>query len=180
MQSLAQNFGFEIIEWINPVDESRLTTQTDGATTSPSCLTIEIESLSRKFSLFLQNSQRYTSLETGSSQLVLIQDLPNTIGSSSFVSQARFRFQSSLKEFLISSRVRYPVVLIVTESEVGAGEDFGYSSTYREGLTVKGLLGDEILNHPATTHITYSLPIFPSDKGSIQLLKRSCCAPCRM
>lgn len=98
------------------------------------------------------------SLETGSSQLVLIQDLPNTIGSSSFVSQARFRFQSSLKEFLLSSRARHPVILIVTESEVGADEDFGYSSTYREGLSVKGLLGDEILNHPSTIHITYSFP----------------------
>jgi cell cycle checkpoint protein len=160
VQSLAENLGFEIVEWINPVDENRLTTQTDGPTTSRSYLIIETESLSRKFSLFLQSSQRYTSLETGSNHLVLIQDLPNTIGSSSFVSQTRFQFQSSLKEFLLSSRVRYPVVLIVTESEVGAGEDFGYSSTYREGLTVKGLLGDDILNHPAITHITYSI-LFP-------------------
>ena len=52
------------------------------------------------------------------------------------------------------SRVRHPVILIVTESEVGAGEDFGYSSTYRDGLTVVGLLGDDILQSPATTHIT--------------------------
>jgi len=72
------------------------------------------------------------------------------------MAQARHLFQTSLREFLNSSRVQYPVVLIVTESEVGSGEDFGYSSTYRgEGLTVKGLLGDDILNHPATTHITY-------------------------
>ena len=72
------------------------------------------------------------------------------------MAQARHLFQTSLREFLSSSRVRYPVVLIVTESEVGSGEDLGYSSTYRgEGLTVKGLLGDDILKHPATTHITY-------------------------
>lgn len=71
------------------------------------------------------------------------------------MAQIRLKFKTSLKEFLMSSRVRYPVVLIVTESEVGTGEDFGYSSTYREGLTVKGLLGDDILHHSATTHITY-------------------------
>lgn len=91
-------------------------------------------------------------------QIILIQDLPNTIGSSPFVAQARQQFQNSLKDVLISPRVRYPVVLIVTESEVGAAsEDFGYSSsTFRdESLTVKNLLGDDILNHAATTHITY-------------------------
>jgi hypothetical protein len=118
-------------------------------------LILDIKSLSRKFSIFLQNSQRYTSLESSSNQIVLIQDLPNTIGSSSFMAQARLQFQTSLKEFLMSSRVRHPVILIVTESEVGAGEDFGYSSTYREGLTVNGLLGNDILHHAATTHITY-------------------------
>src|SRR5438046_359312 len=69
-------------------------------------LIIEIESLSRKFSVFLQSSQRYTSIETSSNQIVLIQDLPNTIGSSSFVSQARLQLQTTLKEFLLSSRVR--------------------------------------------------------------------------
>jgi hypothetical protein len=71
------------------------------------------------------------------------------------MAHARNLFQNALKEFLMSMRVRYPVVLIVTESEVGSGEDFGYSSTYHEGLTVRGLLGDDILNHPATTHISY-------------------------
>ena len=116
----------------------------------------EFQSLSRKFSTFLQNSQRYTSLESAAHQIILIQDLPNTIGSSTLMSQARRLFQTSLREFLSSSRVRYPVVLVVTESEIGSGEDFGYSSKYRgEGLSVKGLLGDDILSHPATTHITY-------------------------
>ena len=128
---------------------------------------LDVESLSRKFSVFLQNSQRYRSLETGSSQIILVQDLPNTIGSSEFVSQARLKFQTTLTEFLISSRARYPVVLIVTESEVGAGEDFGYSSVYREGLTVNRLLGSGILSHPATTHITYNSLVF-SDKDSIR------------
>lgn len=121
--------------------------------------------------MFLQNSQRYRSLEADSNQIILVQDLPNTIGSSEFVSQARKQFQASLKEFLMSSRSQYPVVFIVTESEVGSGEDFGYSSTWREGLNVRGLLGDDILNNPATTHITYCPFVF-SDEGLIRLLKR--------
>lgn len=83
------------------------------------------------------------------------------------MSQARHLFQTSLREFLSSPRVRYPVVIVVTESEVGAGEDFGYASTYRgEGLTVKGLLGDDVLNHRSTTHITYISP--PSSLTEIQ------------
>jgi broad-specificity NMP kinase len=30
VQSLAQSFGIQIVEWINPLDESKLITQTDG------------------------------------------------------------------------------------------------------------------------------------------------------
>ena len=138
------------MEWINPIDEAKVTTQTD-----------DIESLSRKFSTFLQNSQRYASLEEGSDQLILIQDLPNTIGSSPLVARVRQLFRNAIKEFLLSSRVRFPVALVVTESEVGSGEDLGYSSTYRgEGLTVKGLLGDEILQHNGATHIKYISDLF--------------------
>ena len=155
VQSLAKSFGIEIVEWINPVDENKLSTHNDGIPTTSSQLSIEIQSLSRKFAAFLQSSQRYGSLETSSNQIVLVQDLPNTIGSSSLVSQARLQFQTSLKVFLLSSRVRHPVVLIVTESELGSGEDFGYSSTFREGLTVRGLLGDDILKNAGTSHITY-------------------------
>jgi cell cycle checkpoint protein len=103
----------------------------------------------------LQASQRYASLDSTTNQLVLIQDLPNTIGSSPLVARARAQFQTTLKEFLASSRVKYPVILIVTESELGSGEDFGYSSTQRDGLTVRGLLGD-ILDHQGTSHITYN------------------------
>lgn len=77
-------------------------------------------------------------------------------------------------------RVRYPVVLIVTESEVGKGEDFGYSSAYHEGLTVKGLLGDDILSHPATTHITYPHSRILSDVDSIPSPKPSCSEPCKL
>jgi cell cycle checkpoint protein len=86
---------------------------------------------------------------------VLIQDLPNTIGSSPLVAHVRHLFQKSLKAFLASSRVKYPVVLVITESEMGSGEDLGNSSTYREGLTVRSLLGD-ILDHQGTTHITFN------------------------
>lgn len=123
-----------------------------------SVLTVEIDSLSKKFSVFLQSSQRYASLDSSQNQkqIILIQDLPNTIGSSNLISQARHIFQTSLKQFLASSRVRYPVILIITESEIGSGEDFGYASNHRESLTVKSLLGDDILNNPATTHISYS------------------------
>jgi len=120
-----------------------------------SMLNIEIESLSRKFSNFLQTSQRYASLDSDARQLIFIQDIPNTIGSSALVSQARRLFQSSIKEFLLSPRVRHPIVLVVTETEAGSGDEFGYSSTYNEGLTVRSLLGDDILNHRATSHITY-------------------------
>ena len=134
-------------------------------------LTAEIQSLSKKFSTFLQNSQRYTSLESATHQIVLIQDLPNTIGSSTFMSQARQLFQNSLREFLGSARARYPAVLIVTESEVGSGEDFGYS------LTVNGLLGSDILNHPATTHITYISVILFSKADSIPSPRQSCSKP---
>jgi hypothetical protein len=56
--------------------------------------------------------------------------------------------------------VRFPVVLLVTESEVGVDEDLGYSS-FRQGYTVKGLLGDDILLHAATSHITFR-PIAPT------------------
>jgi cell cycle checkpoint protein len=121
-------------------------------------LTVEIDSLSKKFSVFLQTSQRYASLDSNKNQkqIILIQDLPNTIGSSNLISQARHIFQTSLKQFLASSRVRYPVILIITESEIGSGEDFGYASNHRESLTVKSLLGDDILTNPATTHISYS------------------------
>jgi cell cycle checkpoint protein len=122
-------------------------------------LTTEIDSLSKKFSVFLQTSQRYASLDSSNQnqkQIILIQDLPNTIGSSNLISQARHIFQTSLKQFLASSRVRYPVILIITESEIGSGEDFGYASNHRESLTVKSLLGDDILTNPATTHISYS------------------------
>ena len=71
------------------------------------------------------------------------------------MSEARRMFQNAFKEFLQSSRARYPVVLIITESELGNADDYGYASTYREGYTVRSLLGDTILNHPATSHITY-------------------------
>jgi len=61
-----------------------------------------------------------------------------------------------LKEFLASPQVRYPVVLIVTESEIASGEDLGYSSASRDGgISVQRLLGEELLNHRATTHIMY-------------------------
>jgi cell cycle checkpoint protein len=104
----------------------------------------------------LQNSQRYGSLDTSSNHIVLIQDLPNTTGSSAYVSRARYLFQTSLQECIFSARSRNPVVFIVTESEVGSGEDFGYSSSQREGLYVRSVLGDEILNHPATSHIVFN------------------------
>jgi cell cycle checkpoint protein len=121
-----------------------------------SLIMVEIDSLSRKFSAFLNASQRYASLDSSSKQMVLVQDLPNTIGASVLVTRTRQLFQTSLKEFLVSMRVKHPVVLVVTESEMRSDEDFGYSTTYREGLTVKGLLGDDILLHPGTTHITFN------------------------
>src|SRR5205085_10205743 len=61
----------------------------------------------------------------------------------------------TLKQILLSTRAQFPVVLIITESEVGAGEDFGYSSGFREGLSVKSVLGEEILTHRGTNHIMY-------------------------
>jgi hypothetical protein len=104
---------------------------------------------------------------------VFIQDLPNTFGSSSFVGQVRKQFQNAFKEFLASGRTRYPVILIVTESEVGSGEDLGYSSSSRDGLTVQHLLGDEILTHRATTHIAYYRHIRSGiDLGLILLQRR--------
>lgn len=160
--SIAQSLNVKVVEWINPVDDSKVTTQRD-----------EVESMSRKFSTFLRNSQRYATLEEGSNQLILIQDLPNTIGSSLLVAEVRQLFRNAMKEFLLSSRVRFPVILIVTESEVGSGEDLGYSSSYRgEGLTVKGVLGDEVLQHNGTTHITYTSVLLSSHEGSIQLPRR--------
>ena len=83
------------------------------------------------------------------------------MGGSTFTARARMQFQTVLKEFLASPRVRYPVILIVTESEIGSGEDFGYSCLSRDsGLSVQRLLGDELLNHRATTHITYPGSVF--------------------
>lgn len=182
--SLAKESGIQVVEWINPVDESKLTTLNEGYPRNPpappslsspqpcsrpfpslvsfmgdSKFIVDIESLSRKFSTFLLHSQRYGSLDTtspNSKQLILIQDLPNTIGSSAVISQSRSIFQSSLKQILVSPRAQYPVILVITESEIGnGGEDFGYSAGFRhEGLSVKSVLGDEILAHPATTHIT--------------------------
>lgn len=153
--SLAKSVDHQVVEWINPVDANKLGSPPEGPNPHSLILIEDYESLSRKFALFLQGSQRAALDGDAAGQIVLIQDLPNTFGSSSFVAQVRTQFQNAFKEFLASGRTRYPVVLVVTESEVGSGEDFGYSSSSRDGLTVQHLLGDEILNHRATTHITY-------------------------
>jgi hypothetical protein len=154
VQSIAKGCAIQVVEWINPIDEGKLTSQQEG-TPSLECVNIELESLSHKFTVFLQSSQRYASLDSNSKQLILIQDIPNTIGSSSFVSQARHVFQTTLKEFLMSSRVRFSCY--PCRYRIGSRLGRGYSLFIREGFTVKGLLGDDILLHPATS-ISCTIP----------------------
>ena len=181
--SLAKECGIQVVEWINPVDEAKLTTQNEGPphqrSSSPTAVPIvppfegiiasltrcvDIESLSRKFSTFLLHSQRYGSLDSPPpstsdprKQLILIQDLPNTtMGSTTSLAHSKSLFLSSLQQILVSPRAKYPVVLIVTESEISSFDDVGYGSGFRgDGLSVRSVLGDEILSHPATSHIMY-------------------------
>jgi hypothetical protein len=156
--SIVKSLDYQVVEWINPVDANKLGSPPESLAPVSFKLIEDYESLSRKFALFLEGSQRAALDGKAAGQIVLIQDLLNTFGSSSFVGQIRMQFQNAFKEFLASGRTRYPVVLVVTESEVGSGEDFGYSSSSRDGLTVQHLLGDEILNNRAATHITYRPP----------------------
>lgn len=92
-------------------------------------------------------------------RLVLVEDLPNVAGSSSFALQ---NFRSQLVQYLassVSSRDTnapdpIPLVLVISESLLSASDS-------GDSLTVHRLLGRDILRHPAVTIIEFN-PVAPT------------------
>lgn len=132
---LATELGYELIEWQNPMSVDR----TDR----------DAESLAHQFDRFLSVSDKYSVLDFGvqaEKKIVVVEDIPNTFSSDNSAARA---FQSSVSQYLASSRHKYPLIIIVTETEP-RGDD------WRDGMNVRTLFNRDILDSSKCHQITFN------------------------
>lgn len=152
VETLALEMDFNIIEWRNPMSVEWLEGSYDR----------EADSLAQKFERFLAISDKYSALDFGHGsdntddqrrKIILVEDLPNTFSSSSSTSSAKLTFQNSIKRYLASPRNKYPLVLIVTETEP-RGEDGDWRRS--DAMSVRNLLTREILDSQNASQIAFN------------------------
>ena len=164
---LAQSLGLELLEWRNPV----------GSNVSDEVYS----SLSALFEDFLGRSHRFQGLDldiqpqanhvyapppsdspaSTKPTVILIEEFPSLIGSSSFALQS---FRNTVSQYLAvcSSHVGReaagtrdhqaisPLILVITESRVGTGD------SRSDNFTMNRLLGMDIISHPALSVIEFN------------------------
>lgn len=162
INALSRELGFEILEWKNPTTARQgVTRQEDGVFSS---------GLAGVFEEFVCRAGRFGSLEMAPTstapslthkstasengrdkKIILIEDFPNALFTSSQASLASFRH--TIKSFLAmvkpsrSAPPLPPLVLIISESATVAGPG---------AFTAHRLLSAEILNHPLTASISFN------------------------
>ncbi|GAA5883191.1 hypothetical protein JCM3774_002414 [Rhodotorula dairenensis] len=96
-------------------------------------------------------------------RLVLLEDLPN-------VSHwpTKLALRSAVQQYLSSPRVTAPLVIIISEALARPGDESGGGAGWLSGngrrgesIDARGVLGVEILNHPACREISFN-PIAPT------------------
>lgn len=168
LKLLSESLGYQVLEWRNPIGPLA---SSDG-----------FLSMSAQFDEFLGRGGRYKQLDLSPSQesismigernltasrksIILIEEFPSTLASSSITLQA---FQSSILQYLTFNTPHYsssnnensiytivPVVIIVSESLLST------STASVDSFTAFKLLGKTILQHPGLKTIVFN-PIAPS------------------
>ncbi|BFZ62201.1 RFC checkpoint protein Rad17 [Saitoella coloradoensis] len=164
VEVLAKEIGFETLEWRNPTNDGGVKDE------------IDYDSLSRKFSDFINRGDRYSSLEFAPSarpgsavvtpptstppdttlsvdrpKVVLIEDIPNTFTTATNSKKA---FQEAISSYLLSPRQKYPMILIITETEPRGTEDTWGSRN--DVMSARTLLTRDILENPYVDVITFN------------------------
>ncbi|KAG4303667.1 hypothetical protein PCK1_000185 [Pneumocystis canis] len=153
---LSREMGFEILEWRNPM---HLLTGNTG---------LDYQSLVSKFENFLLISKRYSSLDFGvpkdssNTKVILIEDLPNIYTSSYDTPNKENDFQLAILRYILSSRNKYPLVLIITELDFKEFEET--NSRKIQGLHMRSLLGKAIIESEKVIQINFN----PITKASLQ------------
>ncbi|CCG83193.1 Cell cycle checkpoint protein rad17 [Taphrina deformans PYCC 5710] len=152
VETLAKVLDYEIIEWRNPMSHEW----------SDDAYNREADGLAQKFERFLAISDKYSALDFGQGytladgnrrKVIVVEDIPNTFSSNSSVSSAKAAFQSSIMRYLSSPRNRYPLILIITETEPrGEGGDWSRS----DAMSTRTLLTREILDARNCTQIVFN------------------------
>ncbi|GAO51700.1 Rad17-domain-containing protein [Saitoella complicata NRRL Y-17804] len=164
VEVLAKEIGFETLEWRNPTNDGGVKDEIDH------------DSLSRKFSDFINRGDRYSSLEFAPSarpdnafvtpptstppdsissadrpKVILIEDIPNTFTTATNSKRA---FQEAISSYLLSPRQKYPMILIITETEPRGTEDTW--SSRNDVMSARTLLTREILENRYVDVITFN------------------------
>lgn len=152
VETLATEMDFEIIEWRNPMSLD-WTSNTYNR---------EADSLAQKFDRFLSISDKYAILDFGQGgtdevdlrrKVIVVEDIPNTFSSSSGSSAAKLAFQDSIRRYLSSPRNKYPLILIITETEP-RGEDGDWRRS--DAMSMRTLTTREILEARNCSQITFN------------------------
>lgn len=150
VETLALEMDFDILEWKNPMSSDWSEHSFDRDT----------DSLAQKFERFLAVSDKYSTLDFGQGythdtkrKIILIEDLPNTFSSSSGTSSAKLAFQETLKRYLASPLHKYPLILIITETEP-RGEDNDWRCS--DAMSLRTLMTREILDSPNCKQIQFN------------------------
>ncbi|KAJ3406665.1 Cell cycle checkpoint protein rad17 [Chytridiales sp. JEL 0842] len=150
---------FDLLEWVEPVNESTLFgKQQDGDW---------VQSMTSKFVNFLSQARKTGSLTFGSEgdaevsrerkKVILIEDLPNTTNAS-----VRRSVQEAIRQFANSRETRYPLVLIVSDvlahgnPNFGGGADAGGGGGGEGVVGVRSLVPTEVRDSPICGTINFN------------------------
>ena len=115
---LANELDLEIVEWINPIESSRVFGGNNNTKSYSPDYDPDSVSTSQRFSDFLALARKASCGVTGLKQrkrIILVEDFPNLTSTAT-----RAAFHAALRDYAGSSRSLHPLVLVITDTVVGS------------------------------------------------------------
>lgn len=161
---LAQELGFEILEWRNSIGEAA--GSSFGQVEDNPSFGEDYESLFTKFEAFMTRASACQNVFAGPSQaqakrrIVLLEDIPNILHQ-----KTQERFHEALNALVTSPPSNPPVPLVVVISDAGLrgmavdermanGGGFGKD---KQVVDIRSVLSKNLLGGPYVTQIRYSI-----------------------
>ncbi|KAI9362928.1 Rad17 cell cycle checkpoint protein-domain-containing protein, partial [Zopfochytrium polystomum] len=177
---LARELDLDILEWINPIDTSKfesLTARNDrevaaesgSARTWSNSFDEGKPSISNRFADFLSHARKSCPLAFVSTysnhslanapqpgnpdnephrRVIVVEDLPNVLNAST-----RSSFYSALRAFVHSPRTAHPLILIATDTVVGAAD--GDMKWRERSMNVGNIIPTDLKQLPSVQKITF-------------------------
>ncbi|TPX33630.1 hypothetical protein SmJEL517_g03579 [Synchytrium microbalum] len=172
LRVLASEMRIEILEWLNPFNNNLFEGTEDGEYTH------SYESITQRFTQFLERADKYPSLTfesssqtsipqqvTQSRKLILMEDLPNVSND-----KTRAVVHSAVRAFANSRRSKFPLVFIVSEVACTGGDPGRFDE---KSVTVKDVVPSDVSALGCVAEIRFN-PIAPT------LIKKCLARICEM